>query len=81
MTARERIDALLDPKSPRIEIGAFAADGPVADLVDGDGHAGFTGPAGAQITALLVQVGQGQPRLQARLADFHAEDDVDEVHS
>ena len=27
MTARERIDALLDPKSPRIEIGAFAADG------------------------------------------------------
>jgi len=27
MTARERIDALLDPKSARIEIGAFAADG------------------------------------------------------
>ncbi len=27
MTARERIDALLDPKRPRIEIGAFAADG------------------------------------------------------
>ena len=27
MTARERIEALLDPKSPRIEIGAFAADG------------------------------------------------------
>ena len=27
MSARERIDALLDPKSPRIEIGAFAADG------------------------------------------------------
>lgn len=27
MTARERIDALLDPKAPRIEIGAFAADG------------------------------------------------------
>jgi acetyl-CoA carboxylase carboxyltransferase component len=27
MTARERIDGLLDPKSPRIEIGAFAADG------------------------------------------------------
>ena len=27
MTARERIDTLLDPKSARIEIGAFAADG------------------------------------------------------
>ncbi|MCB0792641.1 MAG: acyl-CoA carboxylase subunit beta, partial [Flavobacteriales bacterium] len=27
LTARERIDGLLDPKSPRIEIGAFAADG------------------------------------------------------
>ncbi|MBX2974304.1 MAG: acyl-CoA carboxylase subunit beta, partial [Flavobacteriales bacterium] len=27
MTARERIDALLDKGSPRIEIGAFAADG------------------------------------------------------
>ncbi len=27
LTARERIDTLLDPKSPRIEIGAFAADG------------------------------------------------------
>ena len=31
MTARERIDALLDPKSPRIEIGAFAADGMYAE--------------------------------------------------
>jgi acetyl-CoA carboxylase carboxyltransferase component len=31
MTARERIDALLDPKSPRIEIGAFAADGMYQD--------------------------------------------------
>ncbi|HMN05627.1 MAG TPA: acyl-CoA carboxylase subunit beta [Flavobacteriales bacterium] len=31
MTARERIDALLDPKSPRIEIGAFAADGLYAE--------------------------------------------------
>ena len=27
MTARERIDFLLDPKKPRIEIGAFVADG------------------------------------------------------
>ncbi|MBP8823051.1 MAG: acyl-CoA carboxylase subunit beta [Flavobacteriales bacterium] len=27
MTARERIDALLDKGSPRIEVGAFAADG------------------------------------------------------
>ncbi|MEO5584377.1 MAG: carboxyl transferase domain-containing protein, partial [Flavobacteriales bacterium] len=31
MTARERIDTLLDPKSPRIEIGAFAADGMYAE--------------------------------------------------
>jgi 3-methylcrotonyl-CoA carboxylase beta subunit len=39
MTARERIDALLDPKSPRIEIGAFAADGMYKE------HGGAPAPA------------------------------------
>jgi acetyl-CoA carboxylase carboxyltransferase component len=32
MTARERIDALLDPRTERLEIGAFAGDGMYAEV-------------------------------------------------
>jgi acetyl-CoA carboxylase carboxyltransferase component len=51
MTARERIDALLDPGSPRFEIGAFAGDGMYAE------HGGC--PSGG----VVVMLGHVQRRL------------------
>src|SRR6188768_1662070 len=45
LTARERIDALLDPKTPRIEIGAFAADGM------------YTEHGGAPCAGVVVMIG------------------------
>ena len=41
-------------------VAAGAAHEAVADLVNGDGHAGIPGPASDAIPALLVQVGQRQ---------------------
>ena len=41
-------------------VAAGAAHKAVADLVDDNRHAGFFGPGDHQITALFVEVGQGQ---------------------